>query len=75
MRLALLKYNILLFGDCTFRPTPPPFPQCLIIRSLHLGCSILPDVVVLLEYSRMPKKITIDFELMLIKAIPCEFPE
>lgn len=87
--LSLLRYNNHTFIDATFRSTPLPFSQCLIIMTFDYGTEqyvpcvyalmtgkheylysvVLHEVIFLLEFKWMPKHITADFEMALIKAI------
>ncbi|KAF0986092.1 hypothetical protein HZS_3165 [Henneguya salminicola] len=93
--LFLLRYNTHTFIDGTFRSTPAPFIQCLIImacdngtdlyvpcmyslmtsKSESLYCTVLHEVIVMLDYNWMPKIITLDFKISLINAVKHEFPE
>lgn len=93
--LALMRYNSHTFIDATFRSTPSPFSQCLIImvydqstevyvpcvfalmtgKNEYMYCSVLHEIIVLLEYKWMPVTITTDFEYSLIKSVKYEFPE
>ncbi|KAF0985381.1 hypothetical protein HZS_5497 [Henneguya salminicola] len=76
-----MRYNTHTYINATFRSTPSPFTQCRIITVYDVGTELnVPYFFYMnsffsMELNRMPKYITMDFELGMIRAINHEFPE